>query len=67
MQDRYRTIYLQVNSQATGTKLKEWARKHVTHANLAVARFDTLAEDIESEADKALGDLQSGAKTNLQE
>ena len=65
VQSRYRMIYLQVNSQAKGTKLKEWVRKHGTHANLAAAHFDTSAEDLEAEADRALAELELTAKDNI--
>jgi len=62
LENRYRMLYLQVNSQAKSTKLREWVRKHGTHANLASTRFDTLAEDPEAETDRALTELESDAK-----
>ncbi|CZT46800.1 uncharacterized protein RSE6_07292 [Rhynchosporium secalis] len=62
---RFRMIYLQVNSQAKSTKLKEWIRKHGTHANLASARFDTLAEDLETEAENVLEELEAAAKNKI--
>jgi len=65
VQNRYRMLYLQVNSQAKGIKLKEWVRKHGTHANLATAQFDTLAGNPEEEAEKALAELESGARDNI--
>src|SRR5271169_389066 len=40
-----RNVILQVNSQAKSTPLKEWLRKHGSHAKLAQATFDTAAKD----------------------
>ncbi|CAA9959496.1 hypothetical protein PTMSG1_02914 [Pyrenophora teres f. maculata] len=45
VQNRYRMLYLQVNTQAKNTKLKEWIKKNSTHAKLATAKFDTQATD----------------------
>lgn len=65
LSDRYRIVYLQVNSQARGTKLKEWLRKHGSHANLASARFDTLAGNPEAETDRVLEELETTAKDDI--
>lgn len=65
LNDRHRMIYLQVNSQAKSTKLKEWIRKHGTHANLASAQFDTLADDPEAETDRVLEELEAAAKNEV--
>lgn len=65
LSDRYRVVYLQVNSQAKGTKLKEWVRKHGSHANLASAQFDTFASDPEAETDRALAELEEAAKDEI--
>jgi hypothetical protein len=65
LSDRYRVIYLQVNSQAKSTKLKEWVRKHGTHGNLASAQFDTLADDPEAETDRVLEELEAAAKNEI--
>ena len=65
LSDRYRVVYLQVNSQAKGTKLKEWVRTYGSHANLASAQFDTFASDPEAETDRVLAELEEAAKDEI--
>ncbi|EGC42290.1 conserved hypothetical protein [Histoplasma capsulatum var. duboisii H88] len=64
---RYQNIVLQVNSQAKNTGLREWVKKQPqgTHAKLATARFDTLAEDQDAETERVLNELQEQARKNL--
>lgn len=63
--DRYRQVHLQVNSEAKSKALKDWVRKHGSHANLVTALFDTEAEDKDGEADRFCGELREKAKSNL--
>lgn len=65
--NRYQNIVLQVNSQATNTGLRAWLKRQPrgTHAKLAVARFDTLAEDPDAESERVLTELQDQARVNL--
>lgn len=63
--DGKRNVYLQVNSQAKATGLKDWVRRNGTHANLASATFDTTAADLEEEADRVLEELEKDAKKNV--
>ncbi len=65
--NRYLNIVLQVNSQAQNTGLREWLKKQTrgTHAKLATARFDTLAEDQDAEAERVMNKLQESASKNL--
>jgi hypothetical protein len=56
----FRTVYLQVNSQAKSTALKKWLAKQGskgTHANLATGQIDTQAVDKDAEAQRLLEDL----------
>lgn len=64
---RYRNIVLQVNSQAKNTGLREWVKKQArgTHAKLATVRFDTLADDKNTETERVLNELQDQARKNL--
>jgi hypothetical protein len=61
--DHYQNIVLQVNSQARNTGLKEWVKKQdcQTHAKLATTRFDTLADDLDAEADRVLAELEAAS------
>lgn len=45
--------------------LKEWVRKHGSHANLASAQFDTFASDPEAETDRVLAELEEAAKDEI--
>ncbi|KAI3093187.1 hypothetical protein CBS147333_10115 [Penicillium roqueforti] len=56
-----------VNSQAKNTGLREWLKKQArgTHAKLATARFDKLAEDQDAEAERVMNELQETARKNL--
>ena len=65
--NRYRQIILQVNSQATTPGLRDYMRKHGTHAKLAVAQFDTQAEDEDAEVERVLDDLYTDGRKSLQE
>ncbi len=60
-----RNVYLQVNSQAKATGLKDWVRQNGTHANLASATFDTTAADLEAESERVLDELEKDAKKNV--
>lgn len=65
---RFRTVYLQVNSQAKSTALKKWLAKQKskgTHANLATGQIDTEAEDPEAEGERLLRDLNKQVDENL--
>ncbi|KAI9662547.1 MAG: hypothetical protein M1821_008714 [Bathelium mastoideum] len=59
--DQYRNVVLQVNSEVKATGLKLWLQKNGTHAKLAMTRFDTKAEDPDGEADKVMAELQKQA------
>ncbi|KAJ5517481.1 hypothetical protein N7527_009041 [Penicillium freii] len=65
--NQYLNIVLQVNSQAKNTGLREWLKKQPrgTHAKLASARFDKLAEDQDAEAERVMNELQEAARKNL--
>ncbi|EFR05415.1 hypothetical protein MGYG_08427 [Nannizzia gypsea CBS 118893] len=63
--NRYRQLILQVNSQATTPGLRDWVKKYGTHAKLAEERFDTLAEDPEAEVERVVESLEGQAKTSL--
>jgi hypothetical protein len=43
----------QVNSHAKSPALREWARENPTHENLAIASFDTNAEDKKAECGRS--------------
>ncbi len=58
---RYRILKLQINSQATSTALKAYHRKHGTHADLAVGRYDTEAEDADAETDRVVDEMTDEA------
>lgn len=63
--NRYRQVNLQVNSEATSQGLKDWIRKYGSHANLATAEFDTAAENPEEEAERLLEEMTKQARDNL--
>ncbi|KAF7542979.1 hypothetical protein G7046_g10081 [Stylonectria norvegica] len=63
---RWRQVCLQVNTQASSRTLKAWVRKFGSHANLAVADFDTQAEDFDEEADKLCREMLDQAKRKLE-
>ncbi|KAK2797207.1 hypothetical protein FQN51_008730 [Onygenales sp. PD_10] len=63
--NRYRKLILQVNTQATTPGLKDWIRKNGTHAKLAEEQFDTLAGDQEAEVDRVVENLEEQAKKKL--
>ncbi|KKZ64101.1 hypothetical protein EMCG_01598 [[Emmonsia] crescens] len=67
IENRWRDIILQVNSQAKSQGLRDWLRNHgrTTHGKLATSRFDTLAENDCEEALRVLNDLEEMAKENL--
>jgi hypothetical protein len=66
--DRYRNVDLQVNSQAKTPGLLRWAKRNGrgTHGKLATARVDTQADDEEEEAQRVLDDLQEQADEKIQ-
>lgn len=63
--DGKRNVYLQVNSQAKASGLKDWFRRNGSHANLASAAFDTTATDLEAETDRVLEELEKEAIENV--
>ncbi|GBF62306.1 hypothetical protein TMEN_4844 [Trichophyton mentagrophytes] len=65
--NRWLNIVLQVNSQAKSPGLRTWLKKNGkgTHGQLAISRFDTLAEDEEKETERVLTDLLTKAKDEL--
>ncbi|KAK2758771.1 hypothetical protein FQN54_003463 [Arachnomyces sp. PD_36] len=65
--NRYRQIILQINTQAKTPGLRDYMRKHGTHAKLAVAQFDTQAEDEDAEVDRVLDDLYNNGRRSLEE
>jgi hypothetical protein len=67
VQDGVKTVYLQVNSQAKSGKLKDFANKHGTHANLAVGTINENAapEKQQEELEQMLDDMGSQVKQNL--
>ncbi|KAH8430177.1 uncharacterized protein LDX57_007847 [Aspergillus melleus] len=54
-------------SQAKSTGLRSWLKKQPwgTHAKLATAQFDTLAEDLDAETERVVDELHAQAKENL--
>lgn len=58
---------LQVNSQAKNTALKKFVAKNGrgTHAQLAVASFDTKAADPEAEAQRVVQEMKEQSKSKL--
>lgn len=65
MVGKYRNVVLQVNSEAKGTRLKEWVRKNGSHAKLAAARFDTTASDPKEETERVMQELEKEGKENI--
>lgn len=60
-------VYLQVNAQPTSTLFKEWLKRRVTHANLAVAVFDTAAADEKAEKERLIDELDQKGNKALSE
>lgn len=60
-------VYLQVNSQATNQKLKDWKKKNGTDANLAYADLDVDVPDSEKQEafDEFWSKVENKAKDNL--
>lgn len=60
-------VYLQVNSQATNQKLKDWKKKNGTDANLAYADLDmNVPDDQQQDAFDAFWvKVENKAKDNL--
>ncbi|CAN9090830.1 unnamed protein product [Alternaria alternata] len=67
VKDGKKNIYLQINSQATATPLKNFLSKEGTHANVAVAQIDMNVpkEDQAKETDKAFGTFLEGVRKKL--
>lgn len=65
--NRWRNIILQVNTQARTPGLRDWLKRNSrgTHGKLAVSRFDTQAEDPDAETSRVLEDLHHQAKENM--
>ena len=63
--NQFRKVYVQVNSQATSTALKTWVRKNGTHANLAEGQYDTLAPDQDAETERLVEDIKDQMDRNL--
>ena len=61
-----RNVYLQVNTQAKSTGLKEWLAKN-PHGNLATGQIDmnTPKEDQQGEAKRFINNLVEQRKKNL--
>ncbi|KAL2436838.1 hypothetical protein ABEF95_014795 [Exophiala dermatitidis] len=58
-------VVLQVNKEASSPGLRDWAKKHTTHAKLATASFDTGAPNQKAEFNKVMETLEKNAKENL--
>lgn len=66
--DGKQPVHLQVNAQAKSQGLKSWVSKQGskgTHADLAVAVFDTKAKNQEEEVKRVQESLERQAKDNL--
>ncbi|PLN76165.1 hypothetical protein BDW42DRAFT_188810 [Aspergillus taichungensis] len=65
--NRYRTIILQVNAEARQKGLLRWVKKQKrgTHAVPASTKYDTETEDEDAEVKMAVDDLQRQAKEKL--
>lgn len=62
---RFRQINLQVNEEAKDEGLRNWVKKHGTHAKLASAVFDTATKDPEQEGKRVLQELETKGGRNL--
>lgn len=61
-------LHLQVNSEATSQGVKEWVKKQGskgTHADLAVAFFDSNSKDHDAELNRVAKSIEKQAKDNL--
>ncbi|TKA58970.1 hypothetical protein B0A49_11244 [Cryomyces minteri] len=65
--DGIKTVYLQVNSQASNKTLKEWVGKNGTHENLAADSIDmnTPEQEQEKAFDEMMTRMKSKAKDKL--
>ncbi len=63
--DRYRNVYLQVNTEAKSPSLKKWLQKQGSHAKLASSQYDTQAEDQDAEAQRVIDELVEKGKDSL--
>lgn len=61
----WRIIILQVNTQAKSPGLRDWLRKNSSHAKLATERFDTQAPDEQEESKRVMNNLEKEAKERI--
>ena len=58
-------VALQVNSQAKSPGLVDWAKKNLTHSNLATATFNTQAQDRNAEFNRVMEELRRKAREKI--
>jgi hypothetical protein len=63
--NRWRNVYLQINSEATSNLLKKWLKSNGSHGVAAQAQIDTQAKDPEAEAERVRDELQAQFEENL--
>ncbi|OAX82057.1 hypothetical protein ACJ72_03599 [Emergomyces africanus] len=67
IENRWREIILQVNSQAKNRGLRYWVRKNgrTTHGILAISRYDTTTENHDEETLRVMTALEESGKATL--
>ncbi|GAB7354925.1 hypothetical protein MBLNU459_g5550t1 [Dothideomycetes sp. NU459] len=58
-------IHVQINSQASSPSLRDYAKKHSTHKNIATAKFNTAAADKDAETSRVLEKLREDSKKSV--